>query len=258
MAILRPHLEAALLLLVLAAVGSSAASARIYHWKDARGLDHFSDRPEDVPPAYRDSAGMPLDVEPELEAKSPFSVLPGLDGPDEGARDGDPHPREDGAFALPGFDAFPDREARAWLERVKGPMILVTGTLFLVMMGLLMAFATLPLLVACRMVGEPSPGFRKAYAIVLLQFVAGMAVAPGVVVVAGGSSLATLGDLLRLQALQLVAYLAVNTAVLRAMLCETVPRALGLAVVTGIVLVLLGIVLGLGLVCAGGTLSLLA
>ena len=236
---------AALVVALLVVCGAQTASAAIYRWVDDRGITHFSDRPEDVPPAFRDQI---RDLTPELEASSPVNVLPGLHGAAEGEAAETPS-------APPKVDPF---QARRMLDQMAGPMKLVAVVAGLVAMGLGCALLALALLVGCRMVGQESPGFRKAYGIVLVQSIAGLLVGPGVIVVAGGPDVSSLGGLLRLQMIQLGVFLVVNAAVLRAMLCDGFGRALGLAVVMNLVLLLFGFAFIVFAVCAGGFASVTA
>ena len=125
------------------------------------------------------------------------------------------------------------------------------ATLFV--LGIVLAFVTVALLVSCRLVGQETPGFRKAYGIAIVQFLAGLVAGPGVVLVVGEPEAGSLGSVLRMQLVNAAVLLLLNAIVLRALLCESFPRALGLAFVVNLVLLGLGVVIGLAVVtCAGG------
>jgi len=244
-----PAVQAVLAVLAWAALGSamlgpaSTAHAEIYGWVDERGVPHYSDRIEDVPPGFRDQID-PVDLE-ALEDSSPLNVIPGL-GSFLGGEDSE----EGEAKFEPNTDAF---EAQRFAEQFQGPMLLVGGAIGLVMLGLVLAVATWVLLISCGLVGQESPGFKKGYGIVVVQFLAGAALAPGVVVVLGPPDGSSLGELLGFQLAQGIVSLAVSAMVLRAMLCDTVPRAIGLAIVVTLVAFALGAMIGLGVItCAGG------
>jgi hypothetical protein len=221
------------LALSLGSVAGAAEDERIYRWEDARGVPHFSDRAEDVPPAYRHQLGL---SDPEVPAHRP------PEGAAEAARGG---PEE---AAVPAWKRFGDGPGRA-LEDASTSLLVGGALAALVLAGLGMAFGAVVLLVACRLVGQESPGFRKAYGIVIVQFLAGLVVSPGVVVVLGPAQ--SLSGLLGIQAVNAVATLGVHAAILRAMLCESFGRALGLALVVVLVSFVLGLVLGLGFVTCG-------
>jgi hypothetical protein len=243
-----------LLLALVLLAGAGTASAKIYHWVDNAGVPHFSDRAELVPPAYRDQI---VDFEEELERSSRVNIIDGLNGPsqDSGAA---PDEAEEYGFPpgvmpemeeLPGFAADPTEV----LDRLKGPVMLLAIALTLVVCGFLFAFTAMGLLVGCRLVGQESPGFKKAYGIVIVQFLAGLVAGPGVVAIFGEPNIADMGALLRLQALNMGIFLLVHSAVLRGMLCDTMGKSIVLALVTNLVLIGFAILLGVGLaMCAGG------
>ena len=239
------------LALVLVA-GAGAASAKIYHWIDKAGTPHFSDRAENVPPAYRDQI---LDYQDELERSSRVNVIEGLNEPFPGAEadEGVAHGPSPSAMPeigqLPGFAADPAE----MVQRLRGPVMALAVALTLVVLGFVVAFMTMALLVGCRLVGQESPGFKKAYGIVIVQFLAGMVAGPGVVAVFGEPQVSDLGGVLRLQALNMGIFLLVHSAVLRGMLCDSMGKSIALALVVNLVLLGLTLLLGIGLVmCAGG------
>jgi hypothetical protein len=233
--------------------GAGTVSAKIYHWVDKAGTPHFSDRVEDVPAAYR---GQIEDYGEELEQSRRVNIIEGLKRPspdagvDEGVEYGSPPSAiPEIGQQLPGFAADPAE----MLDKLKGPMMALAVVLTLVVCGFLFAFMTICLLVGCRLVGQESPGFKKAYGIVIVQFLAGLVAGPGVVAVFGGPNIADLGGLLRLQAINMGVFLLVHSAVLRGMLCDSMGKSIGLAIVMNLVLLGLAILLGLGFaMCAGG------
>lgn len=237
--------------LVLASLVSvETLSARIYHWVDGAGTPHFSDRAEDVPPAYRDQI---LDYQEELEQSSRVTII-------EGSRPPDTAPDRGGEMAgppsaMPQIGELPDFAADPgeMLDRLKGPMMALAVVLTLVVLGILFAFMTMALLVGCRLVGQESPGFKKAYGIVIVQFLAGLVAGPGAIVIFGQPNVVDLGGLLRLQAINLGIFLLVHAAVLRGMLCDSIGKALVLAIVVNLVVLVMGFLLGFGFaMCAGG------
>jgi hypothetical protein len=242
----------ALALALLASAGP--VSAKIYHWVDKAGTPHFSDRAEDVPAAYRDQIS---NYEEELEQSTRVNIIEGLNRPsqspdaegDQGVEYGSPPSAFPEIGEFPGFAADP----KGMLDRLKGPMIVLAVLLTLVVCGFLFAFMTMALLVGCRLVGQESPGFKKAYGIVIVQFLAGMVAGPGVVAVFGEPNVSDLGGLLRLQALNMGIFLLVHSAVLRGMLCDSMGKSIVLAIVVNLVVLGFGFLLGLGFVmCAGG------
>jgi hypothetical protein len=234
--------------------GAQSASAKIYHWVDQAGVPHFTDRPEDVPPAYRDQI---VDYAEELERTSRINIIEGLNAPSADqasppaseAEQGAPYAAMPEMEELPGFAADPTEI----LERLQGPILAVAIALTLVVLGFLFAFTAMGLLVGCRLVGQDSPGFKKAYGIVIVQFLAGLVAGPGVVAIFGQPNVADMGALLRLQALNMGVFLLVHSAVLRGMLCDSMGKSIVLALVTNLVLLGFAILLGVGLaMCAGG------
>jgi hypothetical protein len=233
--------------LALALAGAGVASAKIYHWVDAAGTPHFSDRAEEVPPAYRDQI---RDFEVELERSSPVNIIEGLN---QRSQPGVP-PQEEVEFGyppaaipemeeLPGFAADPTE----MLQRMAGPMMAVMVVLMLVFLGFAFAFLAMALLVGCRLVGQESPGFKKAYGIVIVQCLAALVAGSGVVAISAVPSSANL------QAINMGVSLLVHAAVLRGMLCDTMGKSIALAIVVNLVLLALAFLLGLGVVmCAGG------
>jgi hypothetical protein len=242
------------ILVIALTAGAGAASAKMYHWVDEAGTPHFSDRAEDVPAAYRDQIG---DYREELERRRPVNIIEGLNPPspylDTEADEGMAYSPPSGAIPeieqLPGFAADPAE----MLERLRGPMMVLAVALSLVVCGFLCAFMAVALLMGCRLVGQQSPGFKKAYGIVIVQFLAGLVAGPGVVAVFGDSNVSDLGGVLRLQAINMGVFLLVHSAVLRGMLCDTMGKSIALALVVNLVLLGLAFLLGLGVVmCAGG------
>ena len=249
---MRRHLSLPICFALALVAGAGAAPAKIYHWIDKAGTPHFSDRAENVPPAYRDQI---RDYQDELERSSRVNIIEGLNEPfpgaeaDEGMADGPSPSTIPELGQLPGFAADPTE----LVQRLRGPVMALAVALALVVFGFVVAFMTMALLVGCRLVGQESPGFKKAYGIVIVQFLAGMVAGPGVVAVFGEPQVADLGGVLRLQALTMGIFLLVHSAVLRGMLCDSMGKSIALALVVNLVLLGLTLLLGIGLVmCAGG------
>ena len=209
-------------------LGVSPGGAEIYRWVDEHGTPHYTDRSEEVPPHFLHQ-GSPAQLD-EL------NLLPGAgDGTDTG-------------FSLPDFDAvnLDSPEAlKAYVENAGA--VLMAGAVFvaLVLIGLLFAFAAWVLLLACRVVGQDSPGFKKAYGIVIVQTLAGALAAPGLVVLAGEP--ADLAGAIAVQVAGLALGVVVNALVLRGMLTESVSRAFTLAVVALLLVFGIGLVAGIGI-----------
>jgi hypothetical protein len=250
----RPWLLTCSVLAIALLAGAATASAKIYHWVDKAGTPHFSDRAEDVPPAFR---GQIVNFQEDLEPSRSVNIIEGLNQPSPypgaQANQGAEHRASPAAIPdmaqLPGFAADPSE----LLERLKGPMMALAVVLTLVVFGFLFAFMTMALLLGCRLVGQESPGFKKAYGIVIVQFLAGLVAGPGVVAIFGGPNVSSLNGVLRLQAVNLGVFLLVHSAVLRGMLCDSMGKSIGLAFVVNLVLLGLALLLGIGMVmCAGG------
>jgi len=248
------HLWLSIFLALALALLAGTATAKIYHWVDENGTPHFTDRVEDVPAASRYQI---RDFGEELERSSPVNIIEGLNPPwpypgapaDEEAEFGYPPSAIPEMGQLPGFAADPTE----MLERLKGPMMALAVVMALVLFGFLFAFMTMALLVGCRLLGQESPGFKKAYGIVIVQFLAGLVAAPGVVVVFGEPNISDLGGVLQLQAINMGVFLLVHSVVLRGMLCNSMGKSIGLAIVVNLVVLGLALLLVLGIVmCAGG------
>ncbi len=246
-------LTGVVLVLVLL-MDAGGVSAKIYHWVDGAGTPHFSDRVEDVPPAYRDQIE---DYQEELEANSRVNIIEGLNqtGPSSGAAPGKGADKRARPSAMPEIGNLPDfaSDPTEFVEKLRGPMIAIVVVLSLVLLGFILAFMSMALLLSCRFVGQASPGFAKAYGIVIVQFLAGLVVGPGVVVIFGQPVVSDLGGALRLQAINMGVLLLVHAVVLRGMLCDSMGKSIGLALVVNLVVLGLGLLLGIGFaMCAGG------
>jgi hypothetical protein len=234
--------------------GAGDAWAKIYHWVDKSGTPHFSDRAEEVPAAYRDQI---VDFEDELERSSRVNIIEGMNqpSPDSGPPNGEAFDYGAPPSGMPEVGQLPDFAAdpTEMMQRVQGPMIAIVVVVGLLVLGFCFAFMTMALLLGCRMVGQESPGFKKAYGIVIVQALAGMVAEPGVVAVLGRPDIADMGGIIRLQAINLAVFLLIHSAVLRGMLCESMGKSIVLALVENLVVLGLGLLLGFGvLMCAGG------
>jgi len=124
-----------LALLLALVAGASDVSARIFHWIDQAGREHFSDRVENVPPAYRDQVA---DDEEDLERRGTVNIIQGRNQPapqslaeaGEGVEPSSPPPviQEIQEVAqLPDLAADPS----GMLERLRGPMMCAGGAALL-------------------------------------------------------------------------------------------------------------------------------
>ncbi|MBW2242709.1 MAG: DUF4124 domain-containing protein [Deltaproteobacteria bacterium] len=229
------------LIVVWALAPLSAASAEIYRWVDANGTPHYTDRAEEVPPGFREQLlGRGSPGSPQNNSFDGLALLPGeADGTSAGqAPEGWQTPEMPGELA---------EQAQVWLETAGAALI--GGLIFmgLVAFGLFVAISALFLLMGCRVVGQERPGFKKAYGIVLVQLLAGALVAPGLVLVAGPGESTGLGGLVAYQAVSASLGILVNALVLRGMLTDSFLRALGIAVVTMLIIIGIGITLGVGM-----------
>ncbi len=226
---------------VLAGLAAPAAQAEIYRWVDANGTHHYTDRAEEVPPAFRDQVLGREEIE-----DLPFSQLEGLSVL-PGEADGTAAGETPEGWNTPELSGDMLEQAQAWTEDADAAVI--AGILFalLAMIGLLVAISALFLLMGCRVVGQESPGFKKAYGIVLVQAVAGALAGPGLVLVAGPTEPTDVAGALGYQLASIGLSILVNALVLRAMLTDSFPRALGIAVVTLLLVIGVGIAVGIGL-----------
>lgn len=229
------------LIVVWALAPLSAASAEIYRWVDANGTPHYTDRAEEVPAAFRGQL--------QRNAAPGGTGLTALDGLDilPGEADGTSAGQAPAAWEAPELPGELAEQAQAWLETAGAAWI--GGMIFigLVFLGLFVAISALFLLMGCRVVGQDRPSFKKAYGIVLVQFLAGALVAPGVVLVAGPGESTDLGGLVAYQAVSAGLGILVNALVLRGMLTDSFLRALGIAIVTMLIIIGVGITLGIGM-----------
>lgn len=221
----------------------AAKGAQIYRWVDSNGTPHFTDRPEEVPPAFRDQlAGN------EALADGPFAGMGVFDGLDilPGEADGTTVGQTPAGGGNPQLSGEMAEHAQAWLKTAGAAVM--AGVIFfgLVMVGLFVALSALFLLLGCRVVGQERPGFKKAYGIVLVQMLAGALVGPGVVLVAGPGEATDVGGVATYQLASFGLGLLVNALVLRGMLTDSFLRALGIAVVTMLIILGVGLALGIG------------
>ena len=227
--------RAALLVLVsvLAAQGTSAA---IYKWVDEAGTPHFTDRIEEVPPEFLREA-----MSPEELGEAPFNQIEGLN-----VLPGEADGTDAGQMPVVTDPSEMQAQLEGWLENAGGGLLagIVLGTL--VVAGIGFAFMAALLLLACKVVGEDSPGFKKAYGIVIVQTLAGLLATPGLILIAGTPDPTDLGGSLRVQLASMALSVIVNALVLRGMLTDTATRALVIAVVTLLVTFGIGIALGVG------------
>lgn len=212
------------------------ASAAIYKWIDEKGTSHYTDRIEEVPREFLPDAMS----QGELD-KIPFNQLDGLNvlpGEADGTDAGTVPLSADPAEMQAQLDAFIDSAGPGLMAGFALAAIVFAGLVFAVMAWML--------LIACRVVGEEGPGFKKAYGIVIVQTLAGLLAAPGLILVAGQPDPTDMGAALRFQMASVALSVIINALVLRGMLTDSATRALVLAVVTILVSIGIGLVLGLG------------
>jgi Domain of unknown function (DUF4124) len=244
------------------ALAATAADADVYKWVDDGGSTHYADSPYGVPERYRgrivvveQAEGSPTAADAMAQDPAPEQGLADPAFAGAGAKNagidpqaspsGDPgqgaDPSELAALAQNG--RFPVLDlARQFLANGGAAMIaaVVVGVLVALVLGL--ALSALVLGQACRWAGVEPPGFARAMAVV---FVAGIASsAPGVLVGAVGAVTQDVGLVLALNGLSLVASLAIQVAVYRVMLTDSVGRAvvvwfLNLAIWIGVTLSLI-------------------
>ncbi|MCP5055184.1 MAG: DUF4124 domain-containing protein [bacterium] len=229
------------LIVVWAFAPLSAANAEIYRWVDANGTHHYTDRAEEVPPAFRGQL--------QRQGAPGGSGLTAIDGLDilPGEADGTSAGQASEGWETPELPGELAEQAQAWLETAGAALI--GGLIFfgLVVFGVFVAISALFLLIGCRVVGQERPGFKKAYGIVLVQMLAGALVAAGLVLVAGPGETTDLGGLVAYQAVSGGLGILVNALVLRGMLTDSFLRALGIAIVTMLIIIGVGITLGIGM-----------
>ena len=157
---------------------AQGAAAQIFHWVDDTGTSHYTDRLEEVPPRYRNDVA---DIEEALREETVNQASGRVDPVAPAAHQEPEEP------ALPeGFDPAALEELQAMMEqdggiaRMLGAMgagLIVLGLLgFLVGIGVVTAFSSLMLILACRLVGAEPPGFVKGMGIAGAQLVANVAV----------------------------------------------------------------------------------
>jgi hypothetical protein len=231
--------------LVLLAVVAGPASANVFRWVDASGTPHFSDRPEDVPPEYRDqledggAAASP-------QATSRFVVVPGLNNVPE---DGAPvQPIDEAAFEAEALAALSDFEQGGGrltpdigsLLKQGAPFVAGAIGVALVALGIVLAIAALILKLACRICGEEPPGLGKGMGIVLLQSLAVGALGFLVALLTMGS-----GSALQVQSAQFGTGVLIQAGVLRGMLIESYGKSLAVTAVTIGIQLAIGFALGI-------------
>ncbi|MDP6540990.1 MAG: DUF4124 domain-containing protein [Planctomycetota bacterium] len=218
-------------------LATTPAGAEIYRWVDESGTTHYTDRSEGVPPQFRRHALTGDEI-----GRIPFNQLDGLNVL-PGAADG-----TDAGETPPSFDPANLDNVEALKTYIEGAGAVVFGAAVfaaLALIGLFFAFSAWVLLLACKVVGQDSPGFKKAYGIVIVQTLAGALAAPGLVVLAGEPS--DLRGAIAVQGAGMVLGLVVNALVLRGMLTQSVPRAFVIAVVSLLLVFGIGLVAGIGI-----------
>lgn len=243
----RLPLLVALGVLLLAPAGPLHAA--VYQWTDANGTPHFTDRPEDVPPAYREQ------LPPEL--RSAAAATP--KGPEQRSKPGFLSRALSAAHAAEArHDHAP---ARARASKLASLRHLGLGALLAVALATVafsFLFYAFLLRLACRICSEEVPRFSRALAVTGVQLVAGIGLGVLELAVLGFSGGAP-SPLVR--GINSLLGFGLNVAVLRAMLGQTLGKALavqGVSMLIGIVLVIVVIAVfamgfgGMALLHGGG------
>jgi hypothetical protein len=265
-------------LLVVGLLAAAAASrAELYHWVDAQGVEHYSDRIEATPaPARHDQSDQLLKAAPptapasetneaapaaeapravaqppSAPATAPSPTSAPIAPPQPAGRVGsNPSPTLPAAVAPAAGLHFDPAQAQALARRLIA--IGVGPILGLALVGLLLslAFMALAIQLACRIVGGERPGFGRALLVALVQLLAGVGVG-----VAEVSLLAATGGAYArdpaFQGAQFLLGFGVNVGVLRAMLVERFGRAIFVAIFAALIAAAFGVVLALVFVCGG-------
>ncbi len=218
---------------LLLAVGESRA--QVYQWLDGEGTPHFSDRPEDVPPQYRDQLANPKD--PFSDAP-PLNVMPGLNGPkvpEDGASAAAP-------VARPQPTDLGELVKMGWGQMTPSQIALgIAVVIFLV--ALVCAFAAALLMVACRICRDEPLPFGRGMGISFAQLLGGGAVF-GLFALALGAGAAS-------QSGSFVANVFLSAGILRGMHSESFGKALVVSLMSLVLSTVVGFALGIVAVCAG-------
>lgn len=225
------------------------ADADVYKWVDDTGSTHFADSPYGVPARYRDRVTV-VRRDDDADADT------GQDGADAraaGAANSGPYPEaEPSPFGLSVYEGTeadaPEMAEDGSLDEAALAAMLSEGDLpidavieqFLsgfgalavagMLVALLLAFAfmvaisAVVLIKACSWAGVEPPGFLRAMGVTVIAGIASSV--PGALVGAVGMATQDLGMILALNGLSFAASVAVQVAVYRAMLTETVGRAI--------------------------------
>lgn len=215
------------------------AGAEIYRWEDERGVSHFSDRIEDVPPAWRE------DQQEALRRDAPVNLIESLSRPqtaDAGgaAAGGAAAPKTGGASARRGADAILPA-----LPAGLGIGVALLIALVAVALGLLLYAWVLR--VACRVCGAEPPAFGRALAAVGVQLLAGIGLGIALGIGALTTGLAASHGL-AFQLGQAVVSMVLNAAVLVWMeICDGFVQALVVTVVAALITLVLTVAVVFGL-----------
>jgi hypothetical protein len=157
------------------ALWAAAAGAEVYRYVDDKGVPHYSDSVESIPDRYRDQVA---DISAELEARPGIHVIPGMDGPADGAAEeaGTGSEAGSGLAESFSFDVGDEQGMGAAAEQLWAPfgVPLILGILLLIPISLLIS--ALILMLACKLAAPDTPGLGRAVAIVFVQGLVGTAV----------------------------------------------------------------------------------
>lgn len=246
----RPLLLTALAILLVAAAG--AARAEIYHWTDATGTPHFSDRAEDVPPEYRQQLPEAL-RSPATDAAKPSAgkAKPGLLARTLSAV------RPEHAASRSSSTSRGSAAGRLDLSKLAVLRHLGLGTwlaIFVGVIGFSFVFYALLIQLACRICREEVPALGRALAVTGVEAVLGVGLAIIELAILGMAG-AVNSPLVK--GVNALLGFATNVAVLRAMLGQTLGKAIAVQLVTVVVSLAIGVALLLGLLFLFGGMSLL-
>ncbi|MCP4004337.1 MAG: DUF4124 domain-containing protein [bacterium] len=233
--------------LLISAAASSAGADEFYRWVDDKGQKHFADSVYGVPEKYRDQID---DLRDSFDQGADLSVIDGLDEryapkTPEGQAESTPtkaqfDPEKFMGPDGPDFDAIMDAMGPLSVAAMAG----IAGALLLfVIVGLVIAAFFLK--IACQMVGvEEAPSMPKAMGVTLLQgLLSGLAqMTLQVALVPDPQSISASGAL-GLLSLNAGVGFALNIAVLRGMVTDSLGKAIGVQ----ITIVMIGFALGLAI-----------
>ena len=210
---------------------AAPTAAQIYRWVAEDGIAHFTDRPEEVPPRYRDQLE---DATGDLDQKRRLTRF-GKSAPTSGSDEADSSGAGDSLAApAPDWGELQRRLEADGLGALLGGLGIGSWAAFLVglalFLGLALAIGSLFLRLACRIARELPPRFWKGCAIVGAQLAVGTAFSALVALVLGLGSEPGVGA----AAAQFGASLLLQAAVLRGLFLPRFGKALVITLVANL------------------------